>query len=728
MLTKRISATYLIIYLFSMAFLPSCRSETPAPYTTWTAYGGSKQRGQYSALKQIDTSNVHKLAVAWTYHTNDMEGASQMEVNPLIIDGVLFGVSPKLKLFAIDPATGKEKWKFDPFADSLQDGKKKRGINNCRGLAFYDGGDDDRRLFYTAGSSLYCINSATGKPIPGFGSGGSLDLHNDLGRDVADLFVTSSSPGMVYKDLIIIGTHVSEEAAAAPGHIRAYDVHTGKLRWIFHTIPHPGEPGYESWQDKEAYKHIGGANSWAGFTLDEEKGIVFAPTGSASYDFYGGRRLGDNLYANSILALDALTGKRIWHFQTVHHDVWDWDLPTPPILVTVDKDAKKVEVVVQVTKTGFIFMLDRKTGRPLYPVEERPVPIQTDLAGEKLSPTQPYPTFLPPFVRQVVTEKDLNKNIPDSSYWDIKNRLATYTTGHLFNPPTQKPTIIFPGMQGGAEWGGPCYDPTTGIMYVNANETPRLLTMIKVNEEKIATGQSNLEAGKALYQTNCTGCHGGDRKGGGDFPSLLGVEKKYAQPEFISLLSTGRRRMPAFGQLGETEKAALASYILNLKPEQGKKFVASPKVKDPYFIMPYSTAGGNRPLKFETKEGFPAIAPPWGSLTAINLNTGKLLWKEPLGDHPAMKAKGIRSGAENYGGPVVTAGGLIFIGATKDEKFRAFHKRTGKLLWEADLPAAAFATPAIYELNGKQYVVIACGGGKLKAKSGDAYLAFALPD
>ncbi|HWI90124.1 MAG TPA: PQQ-binding-like beta-propeller repeat protein [Flavisolibacter sp.] len=695
-------------------------------YTDWKVYGGSKTRIQYSALSQIDTNNVGSLRVSWVYHTGDAEGASQMQANPIVVDGVLYGVSPKLKLIALDPASGKERWVFDPFADTSS-GRKPGGINMCRGVSFYDGGKSDKKIFYTVGSLLYCINPSTGQPWNSFGTNGTVDLHNDLGKNVKDLFITSTSPGMIYRDLVIIGSYVSEEAAAAPGHIRAYDVHTGKLRWIFHTIPHPGEQGYEEWVDKEAYQHIGGANSWAGFTLDESTGLLYAPTGSASYDFYGGKRLGKNLFANCILALDAASGKLRWYFQTVHHDVWDWDLPAPPALVRITKEGEKIDALVQVTKTGFLFVLDRKTGKPLYPIEERLVPVETDLAGEKLSTTQPCPTFYPPFVRQTVSDTELNRDIPDSSYQEIRQQLATYITGNLFNPPSKKPTIIFPGMQGGAEWGGPCYDPGTGIVYINANEVPRLLTMVERKEKLMTSNQNNLEAGKALYNITCINCHGPERKGGGDFPPLLGLEKKYSDADFKNLITTGRRRMPGFNQLGEGEKNALASFILNIKSLQRQKFIPSSKKQDPYFKIPYTSMGSARPTRFETREGYPAIRPPWGSLSAINLNSGKIVWKIPLGDYPELKAKGIQSGTENYGGPVLTAGGLLFIAATKDGKFRAFNKRSGQLLWETDLPAPGFATPSIFEANGKEYVVIACGGGKMKTKSGDAYVAFSLP-
>jgi quinoprotein glucose dehydrogenase len=494
------------------------------------------------------------------------------------------------------------------------------------------------------------------------------------------------------------------------------------MRWIFHTIPKPGEPGFESWENKEAYLNIGGANSWSGFSLDEAKGIVFAPTGSAAYDFYGGKRLGDNLYANSVLALDASTGKRIWHFQTVHHDIWDRDLPTSPVLVNITKDGKNIEAVVSVSKSGFIFLFDRVTGKPIYPINEMAVPAVSELVGEKPSLTQPFPSFFKPFARQILLEKDLNNIIPDSSYQDIKNRLATYKTGNMYHPPSKAGTVIFPGFDGGAEWGGPAFDPTSGILYVNANEMPWVLTMVDVKEKPIKL-ETNLQAGERLYRSSCMPCHGPDQKGAGNYPALIDINKKYTEQQFTALLTGGRRMMPAFSQLSLTEKKAIASFILKNETVQKEKFVAPVRAVNEWDKLPYAATGYN---KFLTKEGYPAVAPPWGTLNAINLNTGELVWKDTLGDVPEFKAKGIHTGTENYGGPVVTAGGLIFIAATKDAKFRAFNKRTGKLLVELDLPAAGFATPAVYEKNGKQYVVIACGGGKLKASSGDSYVAFSL--
>lgn len=693
-------------------------------YTHWEVYGGSKNNIRYSSLTQIDTNNVSKLVKAWEFKTGDIDVYTQIQANPIIVDGILFGVSPKLKLFALNAATGKAKWIFDPY-QITQQGVKGVGyfaMNVCRGVTYY-ADDKTKRIFYAAGANLFCIDAITGKPIKDFGMDGKLDLHNDLDRDVAELYIAMTSPGVIYKDMIIIGSRVNENAAAAPGYIRAYDVHTGKLRWKFHTIPKPGEEGYDSWEDKEAWKHIGGVNAWAGFSLDEKRGMVFAPLGSASYDFYGGKRLGDNLFANSILALDAATGKKLWHFQTVHHDVWDRDLPTAPALVTVTKEGKKIDALAQPTKSGLVFLLDRTNGKPIYPIKEILVPTNTELVGEKLSPTQPWPTVMEPFARQAFTEKEINKLISKDEQVEIKNKLAELNTGFIFNPSSKKGTVIFPGFDGGAEWGGPAFDPATEILYVNANEMPWILTMVDQKNE-LPTKETNLEAGTRLYKSNCMACHGPERKGGGNYPGLLEAHKKYTESSLVDLLNNGRRMMPAFTQLNKDEKEAIASFILSIKNKADKDFKGPAKKVNPYWQMPYTSTGYN---KFLTKQGYPAVDTPWGTLNAINLNTGKIVWKTALGETPEFAAKGIHTGTENYGGPAVTAGGVLFIAATKDGKFRAFNKRTGKLIWETNLPYPGFATPSVYEVNGKQYVVIACGGGKLYTPSGDTYIAFAIP-
>ena len=535
----------------------SCKQKKQ--YTEWKVFGGSKENIHYSTLTQIDTSNVAQMQVAWTYHTGDGDTVnhSQIQCNPIIINGVLYATSPRLKLLALDASTGKEKWVFNPqdsnqnksFADFI--------MNNNRGVTYWEDGDD-KRIFYTAGSIMYAIDANNGKMITSFGKNGRVDLHDGLGRDVHDLYVTATAPGIIYKDLIIMGTRVSEGSDAAPGHIRAYDVRTGKIQWIFHTIPQPGELGFDTWEDSIAYKNIGGANCWSGFALDEERGILFAPTGSASFDFYGGKRKGAGLFADCLLALDAATGKYKWHFQDVHHDVWDKDLPTPPALVSVMHEGKLVDAVAQPGKTGFIYLLDRETGKPIFPIEEKPVPTNTELIGEEIFPTQPIPTLPKSFMRQSFTEADLNDMLPDSSYQDIKKRFESYKTGNIFNPLSKEGTIVYPGLDGGAEWGGEAFDPESGLLYVNANEIPWILS-IADKKTDAPKNENYLQAGTRLYQSNCMTCHGPDRKGSGNYPSLLDAAKKYNEKQFVQFVSTGRRMMPAFKQLTDEEKIAIAS-------------------------------------------------------------------------------------------------------------------------------------------------------------------------
>jgi quinoprotein glucose dehydrogenase len=710
-------------WLFAGVFLFGCHNDMK--YASWTQYKGGNENIHYSSLTQVDTTNVNQLQVAWEYHTGDADTIhhSQIQCNPVIVDGILYGTSPQMKLFAIDAATGKERWQFNPL-DSLGDNKRMFFIlNNSRGVTYWSDGKKDKRLYYTVGSHVYSIQADSGKPVASFGDNGKIDLHDGLGRDVKDLFITATSPPVVYNELLIMGSRVDEGAAAAPGHIRAYDVRTGRQRWIFHTIPHPGEAGYETWDDPNAWQFIGGANAWSGLSLDNERGILFAGTGSASYDFYGGRRTGNNLYANCLLALEAGTGKHLWHFQQIHHDTWDRDLSSPPALVTVQKEGKKIDAAALTTKTGYVFLFERATGKPVYEIIEKPVPHESELKGEKLSATQPYPVAPAPFMRQSFTEKDINPLLPDSSYAAVKKRWASYRHDHMYDPISKQGTIVFPGLDGGAEWGGPTFDPETGLLYINANEMPWVITAVDIKQG--ATAKENYEqAGKRLYQRNCMSCHGQERKGSGNFPSLMDLEKKYSPGAFDTLLLSGRRMMPAFKQLNDNERNAIASYILKSKDQRARLFENKTAKKDDPFLLPYSITGYNR---FLSPEGYPAIAPPWGTLQALDLNTGRYVWKKPLGHDTAFRNSKEPTGTENYGASVVTAGGLLFIAATKDGKFRAFNKRNGALLWETNLPAPGFATPAVYALDGKQYIVIACGGGKLGTASGDSYVAFALP-
>lgn len=725
-ISSQLLESLFILSVFSiLSFLVSCNSKEEKKYTGWEVAKGSPENIHYSSLTQIDTSNVSKLQLAWEYHAGDSDNVnhSQIQCNPIIVKGVLYAVSPKLKLFAIDAATGKMKWEFNAI-DSLKGNKKSFfGMNNVRGVSYWSDGKEDERIYYGAGSDLYAIDAKTGKPITSFATQGKLDLHTGLDRDVSKLFVTATSPPMMVDDMLIIGSRVDEGSPAAPGHIRAFDVRTGERRWIFHTIPQPGEEGYESWENKDAYKFTGGANAWSGFSLDKKRGILFAATGSASYDFYGGKRKGNNLFGNCVIALDAKTGKKIWHFQTVHHDIWDRDHSSPPALVTVTKDGKKVDAVAVTTKSGFIFLFERETGKPVYEIVEKPVPTDSDLEGEQLSATQPYPTLPVPFMRQTFTEEDINPLLPDSSFQEVKKRLQGYRYGNMFTPISTKGTIVFPGLDGGGEWGGPSFDPETGILYVNANQMAWVIQAVDVRNKSVEA-ENYLQAGQRLFQSICMSCHGQDRKGSGNYPTLIGVEKKYTAASFDTLIQTGRRMMPAFKQIEEQDRKAIASFVLNQVALQKTPYINTGAKADTNTKQPYSIVGYN---KFLSKEGLPAITPPWGTLNAIDLSTGQYVWKKTLGTDPNITNSKEPTGSENYGASVITAGGILFIGATKDGKFRAFNKRTGDLLWETDLPAPAFSTPSVYEVDGKQFVVIACGGGKMNSKSSDSYVAFALP-
>ena len=688
--------------------------------SNWGTYLGDKASSHYSTLKQITPRNVAKLEVAWTFRAGGMDtnNRSQIQCNPLVIDGVLFGTTPDLQLFALDAATGRELWRFNPASVK---GITKAGVN--RGLVHWGTGAE-RRILYGNDRFLHAIDAATGQRIPSFGDGGSIDLKRDLGRDVSGLSVQSTTPGVVYGDLLIMGMRLGEgPAPAAPGHIRAYDVRTGKLAWRFNSIPHPGEPGYETWPPN-AYQYIGGVNVWTGFALDEKRGLVFCPTGSAAFDFWGGNRIGQNLFANCLIALDAKTGKRVWHQQLVHHDLWDRDLPAPPNLLTVTHGGKRIDAVAQVTKSGHVFTFNRETGEPLFPIREVPVPM-SDLQGESAWPTQPVPSKPAPFSRQLFTYNDITDISPES-HRQVLERFTKIRPHTPFLPPSREGTIIFPGFDGGAEWGGAATDPD-GVLYVNGNEMPWVMTMVETKSK----GGEPLATGEAIFTQICAACHGLDRMGNKaqNVPPLLGVEQRLKKPDVLALLKTGKGVMPAFDFLTENQRQLVVDYLLGSAPtavpvnDRGRKEELGGG--DVLGTIPYTMTGYHRWLD---TNGYPAIKPPWGTLNAIDLNTGEYRWRVTLGEWPELTAKGIPpTGTENYGGPVVTAGGLVFIAASRDEHLRAFDRKSGKELWKAKLPAAGYATPATYSVNGRQYLVIACGGGKIGTKSGDAYVAFALP-
>jgi quinoprotein glucose dehydrogenase len=660
---------------------------------TWKSYGGGPDNIHYSALQQINRDNVSRLQVAWTFESGDAYQGSEMECNPIVVDGVLYATTPKLNVVALDASTGNLKWRFDP-----NQGQKIIGKLRNRGVTYWSD-QEDERIFVVARQYLYSLNAQTGKPDQLFGNSGRIDLRDDLGREPRN-WVTMTSPAVSYQDLVIIGSSMGETLPASPGDIRAYDVRTGKLRWSFHTIPHPGEFGYKTWP-KDAWKYSGAANNWAGMSLDTKRGIVFVPTGSAAFDFYGANRVGDNLFADCLIALDAKTGKRLWHFQFVRHDIWDRDLPAPPSLVTVKRGRQQVDAVAQVTKQGYVFLLDRQTGKLLFPLKNRKVPA-SDLEGEVAANRQPFPLRPAPFVRQTLTTDMLTVRTPEA-HQDALERFKKLRSAGQFVPGSREGTIIFPGFDGGAEWGGPAFDPETGLLYVNANEMAWVLRMV---EQKPSGGTTDA---RGIYLRECSACHGTDLKGSPpEFPSLVGLADRYDEWNVHNLLLQGAGRMPSFAHLGDKQLQALFDYIYYGNDKDVQDNAPSP------LDMRFVNDGYNRFLDID---GYPAIKPPWGTLSAINLNTGELTWRIPLGEYPELVTQGWKdTGSENYGGPVVTASGLLFIAATSfDKKFRAFDKATGAVLWETALPAAGNATPSIYEVNDREYVVIAAGGGKSKS-------------
>ena len=696
----------------------SCTSnnvpETLPSDVDWPSYLGDKGTTHYSSLDQINKDNVSELQLAWTYQSGDVDstGKTQIQCNPLVIDGVVYASTPKLSFIALNGETGEEIWRFNPFKDKEYD---QFGMGVNRGVAYWSDGKEASILF-AADSYLYCVDAKTGIPRKDFGNNGRIDLHEGLDRDVTGLYIVSNTPGIVHNDLIIMGGRVSESVGHVPGHIRAYNVKTGKQEWIFHTIPHPGEYGYETWP-QDAYLKSGGANAWAGMSLDEERGIVYVPTGSASFDFYGGDRLGENLFANCLLALDAQTGKRIWHFQFVHHDLWDRDLPCPPVLCTVNIDGQDVDAVAQVTKSSYIFLFDRETGDPLYPIEEIEVPT-SDLRGEETWPTQPVPKGQKPFSRNTLTVDDITDRTPEAR--DTMLKIFANLRKGLFEPPSLEGTLIFPGFDGGPEWGGQAVDEA-GIMYVNSSEMPWIMQMVPfVNETNLTKG----DYGKELYTAFCQSCHAANFEGASVYPvpSLKDLGSRMDIETFKSTITSGRGNMPSHSYLNPAQLDAVAAYMLDLG-SKNEMLETDDETNWPY---PYFFNGYN---KFLDPEGYPGIKPPWGNLSAIDLSSGEKIWNIPFGEYPELALQGMRdTGSENYGGPVLTASGLLIIAATLDQKLRIFDKYNGNLLWEYQLPASGFSTPSTYSINGKQYIITAAGGGKLNQHSGDYYLAFSLPE
>jgi quinoprotein glucose dehydrogenase len=673
----------------------------------WPIYGGTAENNHFSPLAEINRGNVKQLRALWTFDTQESGG---LETSPIEVEGVLYGITPSQKVFALAAATGKLLWEFDAGI---------HGTQPDRGLAFWTNrqpaGKSDRRILAGVMNFVYALDAATGQPIPSFGRQGRIDLREDLGRDPAEQSIYLTSPPVIYRDLMIVGGREAETLPASPGDIRAYDVRSGRLRWSFHTIPHPGEFGYDTWP-KDAWAASGAANNWAGMTVDAARGIVYVPTGSAAFDFFGGDRLGDNLFADCLLALNAETGERLWHFQGVHHDLWDRDFPAPPVLLTVRREGRNIDAVAQPSKQGFIFLFDRSNGTPLFPMVCQHYP-GSDVPGEVAAEQQCLPAQPAPFARQRLTEDLLSRRTPEIHQWALDQFRRMRSDGPFVPFALGKETVVFPGFDGGAEWGGAGADPETGILYVNANDLPWSGGLAE---------NGNDDSPRALYLSQCAVCHGEKMEGAPPaIPSLVRAGERMSAAEIETTIRNGKGRMLGFANLADHQVSALVAFVRNQPTATGKQAPSalSPGVEP----LAYHFTGYHR---FYDPEGYPAVTPPWGTLSAINLNTGEYVWKIPLGEYPAMAAQGLAAtGTENYGGPLVTAGGLVFIAATNyDRKFRAFDKATGDLLWETTLPFAGNATPITYRVNGRQLVVIAAGGGKdLKAKSGGVYVAFALP-
>lgn len=701
------AAVFLCIFSLGIATVQA--QATDQQNVDWPVYGGQSSSNHYSALSQIDRDNVTRLRVAWKFDTGER---GILQTSPIMVGRILYAYTPTQKVIALDAASGRLLWKFD---SGIQ------GTAPARGLSYWSDGKQSR-LFAGVMNFLYALDPATGKPVLTFGENGRVDLRKGLGRPYRLQDIALTSPGLIYKDLIIVGGRVPETHPAPPGDVRAFDVRTGELRWTFHTIPHPGEYGYDTWP-KNAWTTAGSANNWAGMTLDEKRGIAYIPTGSAVFDFYGGDRIGNDLFADTLLALDAETGKRIWHFQEVHHDIWDRDLPAPPALVTVTHHGERVDAVAQTTKQGYLYLLNRTTGEPLFPIVERKYPAST-VPGEISSPTQPDPVAPQPFARQLLTEDMLTERTPAAHAWALQQFRTFVSAGQFVPFRLNQQTVVFPGFDGGAEWGGPAVDPSTGVIYINSNEMAWTGALVP--------SKPTQDSGEAIYRSQCAMCHGMDRTGSPPtFPSLVHLGSRMSARQVADRVRKGGGRMPAFPDLNERQVDALVRYLRNdggnnpamAGTKASKKNVDGASSN----TNTYEFTGYHR---FVDPDGYPAIRPPWGTLNAIDLNTGKYLWRIPLGEYPSLAAKGMaQTGSENYGGPVVTAGCVLFIGATLfDNKFRAFDSKTGKMLWETQLPSAGAATPITYMVDGKQYVVIAAGGSKEdKVPAEGYYVAFALP-
>lgn len=653
-------------------------------YREWSRSLGGPTSNRFSTLTQLTPANVAQLQVAWTYRSGDGQG--NLQANPIVVDGVMYAPTAGHAIVALDAATGRELWRYQPE-------RRGNGLTDLparRGMILWPGtGAVGPRLIFTAGNWVYALDPRTGTPVEGFGPGGRTALPTGAG-----------ATGAVWKDTLVV-----------PGFGRdifGYDVVTGALRWRFHTIPRPGEFGADTWRGPGS-----GANAWGGMAMDESRGIAFVATGSPKPNFDGTGHLGDNLFANCVIALDVTTGRRLWHFQEIRHDIWDLDIPAPPNLVTVTRDGRKYDAVAQVTKIGNTLLLDRTTGKPLFPFRLRRAPAST-LPGEETAPYQPDPELPEPFARQDFRREDITDRTP-AARQHVETLLSRANLGWFTPFEIAKPTV-FQGVHGGAEWTGAAFDPRTSRLYVTSNHLAWTITVFRDDDPPPLVPAT---PGEQAYQMFCAACHGPDRRGIGVSPPLRGLRHRLDAPAVLDLIRTGRGLMPALGAaISEPQQQAIVDFLL----ARDRPADSAPKGRPRYAF------GGFR--KLLDHEDYPGGKPPWGTLNCLNLDTGKLEWRVPLGEYPELTAAGLpKTGTENFGGAIVTAGGLVFCSGTRDRKIRAFSADDGRELWAADLPLHGTAPPTTYEVNGRQFVVIAAtGGGKLGGPAGDAWVAFALPE
>ena len=703
-------------------FLAGCSSERAvkpnANYKNWSAYAGSSDGAQYSSLDQINVSNVHRLEVAWSYDTGD---ANRYFFAPLVVGNVAYVLAKGYSIVAIDATNGEEIWLHKP--EGSERAMTSRGIN------FWQSPDgQEQRLLFASDHRLRALDARTGKPIRNFGDSGSVNLKEGLGRDPSSLsLVQSHSPGRIFGDLLILGSATNEGYGSAPGDVRAFDVRTGALVWTFHTVPHPGEFGYETWPE-DAWKTVGGANVWTEFSLDEERGIVYLPVASAKYNFYGADREGSNLFSNCLVALNARTGERLWHFQFVHHDIWDYDPATSPKLLTVEHNGKPVDVVAQATKQGFLFVFNRVTGEPIWPVEERPVPMGTELPGETLWPTQPFPTAPRPFSRQSFTAEDLNPFLDEEETARLRAQVESARNEGLFTPPSQRETVQMPGNNGGANWGGGAVDPETGRFYIVSKDHPAILKLVP-DASQVAPAPQDLKLrGRYFYDTYCHACHSiGTDENLLAVLSLVDVADRLSDEQIFNAIQQGQGSMPGFPAIAEADTRLLVEFLKNpaafprIVGDQGPQLESSARFTSGFGLV-------------RASNGLPIISPPWTTLTAYDLNSGEIEWQRPIGDAPELAAKGIRNTGSAFQkmAPVVTASGLIFIGC-RDGFVRALDSQKGSTVWEAEVGVAMEGIPAVYEVDGRQYLLFCASAQKGLTPETEApiegrYVAFALPD